>query len=885
MRWLEQLGMRARMALHRRREFERLDAEFRFHLEQQIAENVAAGMSAEEARAAALRAFGNPALLRETTRDTWSWRAWEAAWRSLRLGVRTRARTAGFALITILVMAIGIGANVALFTVVRSVLLRPLPFRDPERLVRLYEHSADDKFPHNSSAAGIFAAWKDESRNFSDLALSSNGEEYNLSGAAGQLPEKMRAASCSWNLFPTLGVAPARGRGFTAQDDAPSANATVVLSWGLWKRRFGGDPAILNQPIRLDAKPYTVIGIMPAWFAYPDQSVQLWTPIYHEQPAEEMKALDNHEFVAIGRLKPGATAAEAEAELTVITRRLHDAHLDDPFISKAAHARPLLEDVVGDVEAPLYLLLAATGCVLLIACLNVANLLIARAAARRRELALRIALGSSRGRLLAEHLTESFLLAAAGGAAGILLAYAAVEWFIETRQDMTRAEAIHPDAVVAAFAAALIFICAAFAGLISSLSIQDDRILASLQETSRAHSAGPGRARLRKTLLSLQVGLTLVLLVGAGLLLESYQRLRGADLGCITQNVLTMRMSLPEAKYQHPAERLTFYQSLLERVRALPGVEAAGLVRVVPAAGYGGDSGFAIAEHPPLPLGQDQYAIVRWADTGYFAALGIPLLRGRIFDPGERPGGPLQLVVSDSFARQYLPGEDPAGKHLLTMGRRSFEITGVVGDTRFDVAKPAQPIMYFPIYALENAGVPNSVTLVVRSARDVTQFALPVQRLVQQLDPELPVADVMTMEQLIGKSTLDASFDATLLSSFAVLSLVLAAVGLFGVASYMVAQRTTEFGIRLALGAQRETVLRLVLLDGLRPAFFGLALGVAGSVAAAGLIRSLLYGISPADPLVFVSVAATLLVVAAAACALPAWRASRVDPIQALRAE
>jgi predicted permease len=751
--------------------------------------------------------------------------------------------------------------------------------------MRLYEHSADDKFPFNVSAGGIFAAWKAESHSFSDLAITSSGDEYNLSGSGGQLPEKVRAATCSWNLFPTLGVEPALGRRFAPQDDTPAANATAILSWGLWKRRFGGDPAILNQAIRLNAKPYTVIGVMPAWFAYPDQSVQLWAPIYHEQPAEDMQALDNHEFAAIGRLKPGVTAAHAESEISLITRRLHDAHLDDPFISKAAHARPLLEDVVGDVKAPLYLLLAATACVLLIACLNVANLLIARAASQRRELAIRIALGGSRGRLLAEHMTETFILAAAGGAAGMLVAYSAVQWFIQTRQDMSRVEAIHADGIVGLFAAGLVFLCAAFAGMVSSLSIQDGQILASLQETSRAHSAGPGRASLRKWLLSLEVGLTVVLLVAAGLLLKSYQRLRGADLGCITQNVLTMHFSLPEAKYAKPEERLSFYESLLESVRSMPEIYGAGLVRLVPGQGYGGDGGFLVAEHPPLPVGTDQYAPIRWADAGYFAALGIPVLRGQIFDARQRPGRPRQVVISEAFARQYFPGEDPVGKHLLAMGRRSFEITGVVGDTRYSIAQPPLPMMYFPLHALDFGGIPNSVVLAVRSGGDVTQLALPIQRVVQQLDPELPVSDVLTMDQIIGRSTLDASFDATLLSAFAVLSLVLAAVGLFGVASYMVAQRTTELGIRLALGAQRESVLRLVLLDGLRPALLGLAFGLAGSMAAAGIIRSLLYGTSPVDPFILAGVAAILLLVAAAACALPAWRASRLDPIQALRTE
>jgi len=536
---------------------------------------------------------------------------------------------------------------------------------------------------------------------------------------------------------------------------------------------------------------------------------------------------------------------------------------------------------VGDVKTPLYVLLAATGCVLLIACLNVANLLVARGTARRRELAIRAALGGSRRRLLGEHLTESFLLSAVGGVAGVLLARAVIDWLVGTRQDISRVEAIHMDGMVVTFTLGLVFFCAAFAGLISSASAGGDKILSTLQESSRSHSAGPVRVSLRKWLLSMEVGLTVVLLVGAGLLLKSYQRLRTSDLGCVTNNVLTMRFGLPEAHYSKDAQRVTFYETLLDRVRSLPGVQAAGFVTLVPGQGYWGDNGFMIAEHPPLPTGQSQYAVVRWADPGYFAALGIPLLRGQTFDESHRLDKATKVIVSESFVQRYLTDEDPIGKHLLTLGRKSYEIIGVVGDTRWLIAKSPEPMMYFPLYAGKEGGG----TLAVRSMGDVTRLAVPIQQVVQQLDGELPVSDILTMDQIIGKSTLDSSFDATLLLVFAVLSLVLAAVGLFGVLSYIVAQRTAEIGIRIALGAQRETVLSLVLLDGLRPAFFGLAFGVAASVGAAQLIRSMLYGISPLDPSVFVSVIVMLLLVAAAACLVPAWRASRLDLTAALRAE
>ncbi len=805
----------------------------------------------------------------------------ESVLRDLRIGVRKLLRTPGFAAIAILVMALGIGANIALFTIVHSVLLKPLPFRDPERLVRLYEHSNDDKFPYNASAGGVFAEWKKQSRSFSDLALWGYAG-YNLSASGGQLPENIRAATFSSNMLLTLGVEPAMGRNFTADEDKPSANGTVILSWGLWKRRFGGDPAIVNQTILLDANPYTVIGIMPAWFAFPDQTRQLWTPLYYREPVDEMEALDEHNFIAIGRLKPGVTLKEAGAELSVITRRIHDQHLDNPFVSKAANIRPLLDSMVGEVKAPLYVLLAATGCVLLIACLNVANLLVARTAARRKEMAIRAALGGSRMRLLREQLMESLILSAAGGALGFVLATVTIQWLLNAQPEMARAEAIHTDVMVGVFALALIVLSAVFTGLISSLSAGSQWALAALQESSRSHSAGQTRTRLRRVLLTLEVGLTVVLLTGAGLLLRSYARLRSANLGCITQNVLTMSLDLPEARYTKDAQRASFFDDLLARVRSLPGVQAAGYIfPVVPGAGYGGDSGFRITEHPPLPQGQSQYARTLFTDPGYFSAIGIPILRGRTFGENQRPGHPTEIIVSQTFVRLYFPGEDPIGKHIHK-GPHTYEIVGISGDTLFEVSEPAAPIMYFALDAGEDM---NGATLVIRSGGDVTQYALPVQRIIQQLDRDLPVSDILTMDDVIGRNTADASFDATLLMVFAAVSLLLAAVGLFGVLSYIVAQRTTEIGIRIALGAQREQVISLVLTDGLRPALYGLILGLAASALVTRLLQSMLYQTRALDPGVFLLVSLVLLGVSAAACILPAWRASRLDPMQALRTE
>ena len=878
--WFQRLGGHFR---GRKRDAE-FAAELESHLQFHLEDNLRAGMMPEAARRDALLKLGGVEQTKETYRDRRGLPALETLVQNLRFGVRMLLKSPGSTGAVVIALGLGIGASTAMFTVVRSVLLRPLPFKDPEQLIRLYE--SEDKFPYNNVTAGIFAAWKSQSHSFSDLAIYSPYHEYNLSGTSGQLPEKVRAAECSWNLFPTLGAEPALGRGFQAEDDSPSANATVVLSWALWKRRFGGDSSILDQTIRLDAKSYTVIGIMPAWFTFPEQRVQLWTPAYHEESVKDMEVLDNHEFAAVGRLKAGVTESLATAELSLMVRQIHDQHLDDPFISKGANSRPLLEGLVGDIRTSLYVLLAATLCVLFIACLNVASLLVARSTARRKELAIRSALGGSRWRLLGEHLTESFLLSAAGGVVGLWMAYVALRWFVSTRPDISRVEAIHVDPVVGVFVTGLILLCALLAGVTSSASIEGAQVLSALQESSRSHSAGLGRVRLRKWLLSLEVGLTVMLLIGAGLLLKSYSQLRSSSLGCATNNVLTMRFSLPETKYPQPVQRVSFFENLLERVRAVPGTHTAGLVRAVPGAGYMGDAGFAIAEHPPLPQGQAQFELVRWADPGYFAALGIPLLRGQTFDATARLDGPLEVIITDLFARQYFPGEDPIGKHLLTLGKRSFQIVGVVGDTRFEIAEAPQPMMYFPIYSsLYDGNVPNNAALAVRSNRDVTSFAWPIQKIFQQLDSELAVSDVLTMDQVVGKSTVDASFDAALLLGFAVLSLLLASVGLFGVLSYIVAQRTPEIGIRLALGAQRKELLRLTLVDGLKPAGAGLVLGLAEAAAATKLISSLLYGVQPLDAAVFVAVAVLLLVVSGVACLLPAWRASRVDPTTALRYE
>jgi predicted permease len=857
-----------------------LEEEIDAYLAEETDENITRGMSPGEARRQARLKLGNSRRVRESLWQQNTVIFAESIGRDLKYAIRTLRRSPGFTVVTVLVMALGIGAIVALFAIVNSVLLKPLPFNEPARLIRLYEHSSD-RPPYNQVAGGVFGAWKKQSHSFSDLAILDSSLAFSLSESGGQLPEKVAFGVCSSNLFPMLGVQPVLGRSFVASDDQPSATATVMLTWGLWKRRFAGDPAIVNRTIELDAKPYTVIGILPPWFTYPEQDVQLWTPIYHLIPQEEMKALDSHDWGAIGRLKPGVSEAQATAELSLIVRRLHDQHLDNPFISSAASSMPLLEDLTGDIKKPLYLLLAATSCLLLIACLNTANLMISRESVRRRELAIRTALGGGHWRLVREHMTETFVLSLMGGAAGLSVAYAAIRWFVHARQDMSRVESIHLDGAALAFTFGITLFCALCAGLASTLSLKSGQIVKSLADSSRSQGDGRGKTRLRKSLVSVEVALTVVLMIGAGLLLKSYARLRSSDLGCATDNVLTMQLSLPDDKYSKPVQRMSFFTALLKHVRSLPGVRAAGLVRAVPGQGYGGDGGFAIAEHPPLPPSQKQFAMIRWADPNYFQAVGIPLVRGTSFDDGKRLDNADQVVISESFAHEYFGLEYPIGKHLVTLGHHSFQIVGIVGDTRFVVSKPPQPMMYFSIYS----GNFGNAALAIRSDRDVISLALPIQKIVQRLDPQLAVLDILTMNQLVSKSILDTTFDATLLLIFAVLSLLLAAVGLFGVLSYVGSQRTTEIGIRIALGSQRDQVLRLMLFDGLLPALFGLGVGLIASLVITHMIQSVLFGTRSIDTTVYVAVAGTLLMVSTLACLLPSWRASRLDPMKALRAE
>ena len=865
-----------------------LERELRSDLELEEEEQRENGLTPREARYAALRAFGNLTLTREHTRAVWRWNRLENLIRDLRISVRTLFRSPGFSMMAVLVMALCIGAATSLFTVVRSVLLRPLPFRDPARLVMVFDHFRDPTmnaqgFNYNSVAPADYYDWRKQTRGFEDMAAWRYWQ-FNLTGEKGELPELVGARGGSWNLFPLLGVNVAIGRTFTESEDRPDGTA-VMLSWSLFERRFGGDATVVGRQIHLDGKPYTVVGILPKWFTWPDAKVQLWVPYASGLPPDLLTHHDFHFTRVVARLRPDVSLASALSQIGTVQYQLHMQNLHAPVAEDVA-SKTLIEDLGQDVKKPLIILLCAVACMVLIGCLNVANLTVARSAARQKEIAIRSALGARRITLIRVQLMESLLISIAGGAAGVLLSFAATQWLVATWKDLPSAQHIHTDGVVLAFACALIVAAALLAGLLPAISSTSKSAIAALQASSRSAAGSQSRTVLRKTLLTVEIAATVVLLIAAGLLLKSFLRLRTTDIGCAIDNVLTIGYSLPAKKYDSSEKKNAFNEALLERVRALPGVRAAGLASFVPGTGAMEDDIFTVLEHPPIAAGAAlPDALLRTADPGYFSALQIPLLKGRSFTTDDRAGHQKTIIISRLLAQQYFPGEDPLDKHLhiAAYGNADYEVVGVVADTLYQVGQPARPTMYFPVLN-EQIDV-GGLTLAVRTAIDPLALSLQIQKQIAALDPELPVSDVLTMQQIIAQSLSNASLSATLVLAFAVLSLVLASVGLYGVLSYLMTQRTGEIGIRIALGAQREQVLRLMLGDGLRPALYGLVLGLAASAAAVRLIESMLYGTRPLDPGIFAGVTATLLVVAALACLVPAWRASRIDPMQALRME
>jgi putative ABC transport system permease protein len=816
--------------------------------------------------------------------------------RDVRYGLRALAKRPGFTLVAVLTLALGIGATTAIFSVVHAVLLRPLPFDDAGRLVYLTERNTQQE--SLSFSWPDFADWREQSRAFERVAAY-NRDSYNLTGDGD--PERLPAAQVSADLFKVLRADAARGRVFTDEEDRAGAAPVVLLSYGLWQRRFGGDQSIVGRQITLNGRGYAVVGVMPRGFAFPTRA-ELWVPLGQlYQPSWRNR--DNHlGLFGVARLKEGVTLEQARADLDRVAANL-ERQYPDTNRDERASVTPLQEVYVRDVRPALWTLAGAVGFLLLVACANVANLLLARAASRRREMAVRAALGASRLRLARQMLVESVLLATGGGGLGLLLAQWGVAAILAVRPDyVPRASEIGVDGRVLLFTAAASVFTGVVFGLVPALQASRPDLQEAFKESGRG--AGWGRGAFRGGLVVTEVALTLVLLVGAGLLLRGFQRLQRVDPGFTYEHVMNFNLTLPARKYPEEQQRVNFIKEVLAKLTALPGVEGAAASSGLPLGYNGWQAPFTVEGRPQPPAAQTPVMDVTAVTPDYFRTMGIPLLKGRHFnedddrqwldgkslqglDEGARSiAGASAIIIDEEFARRYWPGEDPVGKRVrfgAGAGAPSLTVVGVVGRVKMEGLKTdsARVQGYLPYLQFPTRGL----GVVVRSAQEPERLTAAVRRAVLSVDAEQPVYNVRTLAEVRAASYAPETFNLTLLSVFACVALVLAAVGLYGVMSYAVEQRTREIGVRMALGARAADVLRMVARQGMKLALAGLALGLAGALVLTRVMQSLLFGVTATDPLTFVCVSLLLAAVALLACLVPARRATKVDPMAALRYE
>ncbi|HET9533498.1 MAG TPA: ABC transporter permease [Blastocatellia bacterium] len=832
-------------------------------------------------------------------------------WQDLRYGGRMLLRDPGFTLIAVFTLALGIGANTAIFSVVYGLLVRPLPFHEPDRLVFLWQTSQRSSLPQLPFSFPNFTDVKEQSEVFEEVGAWSayNDTRFNLTGGAD--PEQVQAALVSANFFPILGVQPMLGRTLLPEEDKEGAERAVVISHGLWQRRFGADPDLPGKTLTLDANSYTVVGVMPPGFSFPKfpRAAEVWMALSRDpDPTLARKFARGANYLGvIARLKQGATLERGQAELDAIAGRLAEQypHFNTGMGLKAI---PLRQQATGDLRRALLVLLGAIGFVLLIACANVANLLLARATARQKEIAVRSALGASRGRIVRQLLTESLLLSFMGGGLGLLLALwgvdllAAVPYNTPSYMAPYRVatEQIGLNVEVLGFTFLLSLLTGLFFGLAPALGASKPDLNEALKENGASRVA-PGwlRNRLRGALVSAEIALSLVLLIAAGLMIKSFSRLMEVDPGFKPENVMTAEISLPRSNYVNDQQVAAFYQEVLERVRALPGVPAAGATSFLPLSGTNQGSDFFIEGQPPPPPDKKNQTYFRSISPDYFQVMSIEMIEGRAFTERDHKDGQRVAIINESMARRYWPGESPLGKRLaLSLEALRFpapnrppvfdipaamrEVVGVVRDVRHaGLSAEAEPEMFIPFMQRPA----REMTLVVRASDDPAALGSLLRREVLAVDKNQPVANIATMPQLLSDSVAGPRFNFLLLAVFAAVALLLAAIGVYGVISYAVTQRTREIGLRMALGAEPRDVLRLIIFQGMALTLIGLAIGLGAALALTRVMSSLLFGVSATDPAVFLLITLLLAVGALAACYLPARRATRVDPMIALRYE
>jgi putative ABC transport system permease protein len=800
-------------------------------------------------------------------------------WQDLRYGARMLKKKPGFTLIAVVTLALGVGATTAIFSVVNGVLLRPLPFKDPDRLMMIRETKIP-QFPEFSVSPGNFLDWRSQNTVFERL-VALRGASFNLIGTGD--PERLRGTGVSDGFFAMLGVQPEIGRDFLPEEDQPGHNNVVILSHGLWQRRFGGDANILHQAITLDGASYSVIGVMPASFRLEGPGAELWTPMAFT--AQQAQNHGGHSLAAIGQLKPGVTLEQARTEMSAIAGRLA-AQYPDVNTGWDVKVMPLMEFTVRRIEPALLVLLCAVAFVLLIACANVANLLLARAADREKEMAIRTALGAGRWRIIRQLLTESLLLSLAGGAAGLLLAKWGMELLLALAPpDLPRLSNVSLDNRALVFTALITLLTGVLFGLAPALQASRPNLNETMKDAGRGSSAGGRRQLIRSTLVVLEVAAALVLLVGAGLLIKSFWRLQQVDPGFNPNHALTVSVALPRNKYKEEPQQVTFFQQLMEKVKNLPGVQAVGASNVLP---MNDDFvlAFEIQDQPPLPPGVGQSTNFYAVSPDYFKAMGIRLLEGRWFTERDTTASPHVALINETMAKKIFPNDNPIGKRL-TFGRRDnnpdwYEIVGIVGDVKHYGLDQATTMQTYEPYTQQTF---SAMTLVVRAAGEPTELTAGVRDQVLSLDKEQPISNIKTLDQSISTSVAQQQFSMLLLSVFAGVALLLAAVGIYGVLSYAVTQRTHEIGIRMALGAGQPEVLKLIIGHGLRLTLIGVTLGLGGAFALTRLMATMLFNVSATDPLTFTLLALALLLIALLACFVPARRATKVDPMIALRYE
>jgi putative ABC transport system permease protein len=869
-----------RNLFHKDRVDQEFTEEIQAYLDMVTEENIRQGLTPQEARRNALVEVGGVEQVQERVREIRMGQFIETTWRDIRFGVRALVHSPIFTVVTVLSLALGIGANTAIFSVVNGLLLRPLPYPESEQIVDVWHTPPQQSFPgldRFSVSPANYLDWKAQSNAFEQMAIYTYT---GLSLSTSNDPLPLIGAAVSSDFFSVLRTNAMQGRTFTPDEEQPGRDQVVVISHGLWQRAFGANPNIVGQTLTLNSRSFTVVGIMPAGFQLPREA-DLWVPLAWDDKERQTRSI--HDYIVIARLKQNVSLPQAQAEMSTISTRLEQQYPEENS-GWGAVVIPLREDLVGDIRTALLVLFSAVGFVLLIACANVANLMLARGANRQKEIAVRIALGAGRARLVRQLLTESVLLAVTGGVLGLLLAVWGSRMLVRLGS-LPNSGDIGIDTWALGFTLLVSFAAGIIIGIVPALQFTKSSLSETLKQGSGRTGGSPMKQHTRKALVVSEVALSLVLLIGAGLMIRSFWKLQNVDPGFDTSNALTMSVALTPIRYSEPHQQLAFLDRAMEQIRAVPGVVSVGTTTTIPLAGGGSTQPFSIEGRPTGTIAEQPMAQTRYISPDYFKAIGIPLRQGRFFSDQDRDNSVPVIIISEAMARRFWPGENPIGKRLTPSfhskeGAR--EIVGVVGDVKArGLDSDASTMMYLPY---KQAPRP-FMSFVVRTSSNPESLVQPVSRAIYSIDKEQALTDVQTMDQVLMQSLSDRRFNMTLLLTFAGVALVLAAVGVYGVMNYTVTLRRRELGIRMALGAKASDVLRLVLRQGLTLTLIGVGAGLISAYALTRLMASLLYGVTATDYLTFASVSAVLIVVGLVASFVPARRATKVDPTIALRTE